>query len=112
MSTLVPSVKIGNIRTVLNCTITEETGQDPVVRSPVDLSNSTLVEMEFEKPDGSRLDKVTATIKTPPGADGVIEYTDTVGIFDVTSRWKVRGVVTFSDGGFFSGTWTGFIVSD
>ena len=110
MSTVAPSIKVGNLRTVLSCTVTEESS--PGVRVPIDLSTSSLVQMEIEKPDGSRLSLITASIKNPPGADGIIEATDTIGIFDVTGRWKIRGVVTFTDTSFFQGSWTGFIVSD
>ena len=110
MSTLVSSIKIGNLRTILTCTVTEETS--PGVRVAVDLSTSTLTQMEVEKPDGSRLSLITATIKNPPGSDGIIEVTDTVGIFGTSGRWKIRGVVTFADASFFQGSWTGFVVSD
>lgn len=110
MSTVQPSIKVGNLRTVLRCTITEETS--PNVRVPVDLSASTATQIEVEKPTGERLALITAIIDNPPGIDGVISAVDTVGIFDEAGRWKLRGVVTFADGSFFQGTWTGTSVTD
>lgn len=109
MSTVNPSIKVGNLRTLLRCTITEVSGGSRVA---VDLSTSSKVEIELEKPDGSRLDTITASIQNPPGSDGIINHTDTTGIFDQKGRWKIRCIVTFSDGSYFKGSWHGFIVSD
>lgn len=120
MVNIIPDIKKGNIGTILKCTITKP---DPSVaeedytgaenqRIAVDLTTSTSVQIEVEKPNGQRLGPYTATITNPPGTDGIIEYTDTTGIFDVKGRWKARGIATFSTGYTFKGTWKGFPVGD
>jgi hypothetical protein len=55
---------------------------------------------------------VTATIKNGLGTDGILTYTDTVGIFDTNRRWKVRPILNKNDGTKFQGTWIGFTVGD
>ena len=55
--------------------------------------------------------KTGSAISNPPN-DGKIQFTDSAGIFDISGRWKVRGVATYSSGNKFYGTWIGFQVSD
>lgn len=100
--------RIGNIGTSFTATVTRVVATVDVA---VDLSGSSLVQMEFEKDDGTRVFK-TATIVTPPGTDGKITFKDTVGIFDQIGRWKVRGIATFTNGDLFKGSWKGFHVAE
>ena len=119
MVNIIPDIKVGNIGTVIRCTMTkpdpnvpeEDYTGAPAQRVAVDLTTSTLVQIEIENPKGLK-SIVTATIKNSPGADGIIEYTDTTGIFDTQGRWKARGIVTFVTTYVFKGTWKGFAVSE
>ena len=82
-------------------------------KTPVQLSSYSTIQFEFEQPSGKRLSPVTASIKTTPlGLDGVATYTDNIGIFTSTSRWKVRPILRTSGGSIFKGSWVGFSVSD
>ena len=101
-------VRLGNIGTTFTATVTKVVSNSDVA---VDLTNSTLVQLEFEKDDGTRIVK-TATIVTPPGTDGIINFKDIVGILDTIGRWKIRGIATFSNGDFFKGSWKGFHVAE
>ena len=109
MSVSADSIRIGQKGTVITSTITQLVGGVSVA---VDLSGTNLVQLEFEKPNGLRVALITASILNPPGTNGKITYRDTVGIFDIEGRWKVRGVATFINGDFFPGSWTGFPVAE
>lgn len=102
-------IRVNDIGVVFTATVTRVINE---IDTAVDLSSSTLVQLEFEKPDGTRLALVTATIVTPPGTDGIVTYKDSVGLFDVIGRWKVRGVATFSNGDLFHGSWRGFHIAE
>lgn len=113
MGSLLPLVRVGNIGTILEVSLTKPL--DPAVptgtRIPVDLTTSTSVRIILKKPDRTELTN-TAIIKAPPGTDGVIQFTDAVGIFDKRGRWQIRGEVTFSGGNLFKGSWDGFNVGE
>jgi len=101
-------LRIGNIGTTFTVTVsTIVSGSDVAV----DLTNATLVQIEFEKDNGVRIVKTAAKVN-PPGTDGKISFKDTVGILDQIGRWKLRGVATFSNGDLFNGSWSGFHVAE
>ena len=101
-------LRLGNIGTTFTATISKIVSGSDVA---VDLTNSTVVQLEFEKDDGTRIIQ-TATIVNPPGVDGIISFKDTVGILDTIGRWKIRGIATFSNGDLFKGSWKGFHVAE
>lgn len=115
MSVIFADIKKGDKRSTIELII--EKPVDPALplgaKTPVQLNLYQTIQFEFENPLGKRLDKVTASIKSPPtGSDGVATYIDTVGIFNMTNRWKVRPVLTTASGGEYKGSWYGFSVSD
>lgn len=101
-------VRLGNIGTTFQATVTKVVSGADVA---VDLTTSTLNQLEFEKDNGVRV-VVTATILNPPGVDGIITFKDTTGILDRIGRWKIRGMATFVNGDFFKGSWKGFHVAE
>jgi len=102
-------VRVGQIGTTIITTVTRVVGG---VDTAVDLSATSNVKIEIQKPSGERLALFTATISNPPGTDGIVNFKDTVGIFDVAGRWKVRGIANFSNGDSFPGSWFGFGVDE
>ena len=107
--TVKSEIKVGNIGTVLEVTLTEPNTAPPPDRVPVNLTTATAVAVSLMKPTGGTIDLVAA-IKNPPGTDGIITYTDNVGIFTVKGRWQIRGEANFTGGNFFQGSWSGFYV--
>ena len=100
-------IRVGNIGTVIVCTITKIVNG---VETAVNVSGTTLVQIEIQKPDGERLAPITASFLTT-GIDGKIWYTDNTGIFTVGGRWKVRGIATTGTV-VFKGSWYGFSVDE
>ena len=96
-------IRVGNVGTLLICTVTKIVNG---VEQAVDLSGTTARQIEIQKPNGERLDPVTATFLTD-GVDGKIQYTDTTGIFDVAGRWKIRGIA-ITNTVILQGSWFGF----
>jgi hypothetical protein len=101
-------IHVGQIGTILNTTVTKIVSD---VETPVDLSTTSTCEIELQKPDGTLLSPFTATFVTD-GTDGQITYTDMTGVFDVTGRWMIRGVINYASGAKFMGSWTGFSVDE
>ncbi len=103
-------VRVGNIGTEFNLTMTEVVSNQEVV---IDFNVSTLTSsaIELRKPRAQILSLVSA-IKNPPGSDGIITATDGAGVFDVRGRWQCRGVLNFTGGNVFKGSWTGFTVGE
>ena len=61
----------------------------------VDLSTTTVQEIEYRDPSGVEV-KVVATILTPPGADGKIYYDFPQGTIGKTNIWKAKPWLTFA----------------
>lgn len=99
-------IRIGQIGTTLKTTVTRIVSGAEV---SVDLTTSTLVEIEIQKPSGEVLTAFVATITD--ALNGDIQYKDTVGIFDEAGRWKIRGIATFGADEFL-GSWFGFGVDE
>lgn len=115
MSAIFAEIKKGDKGSTIELVIQEPV--DPSLplgtKQPVVLNTYTTIQFEFENPLGKRLTPVTASIKNPPtGSDGIAIYTDNVGIFTLTNRWKVRPILTTGSGNNFRGSWYGFSVSD
>ena len=106
-----PNVKVGNVGTQFKCTMKKPDPDDISTLIALNLTGNSALQVEFENPKGVRSVKTGSAVSNP-AIDGKIQYTDTVGIFDVRGRWKVRGVVTYSSGNKFNGSWVGFQVSD
>lgn len=106
-----PNIKVGNIGTQFKCTMKKTDPNDNSSLVALDLSGNSALQLEFENPKGKRSVKTGSAISNPPN-DGKIQFTDGAGIFDISGRWKVRGVATYSSGNKFYGTWIGFQVSD
>lgn len=115
MSAIFADIKKGDKGTTIELVIQKPTdpSQPLGTKEAVVLSAYATIQFEFENPNGKRLSLVTASIKNPPsGSDGIATYTDGVGIFTLTNRWKVRPVLTTGSGNIFKGSWVGFSVSD
>ena len=118
MVNIIPDIKVGNIGTKLRIRLTkikdsiapEDVKGLESEREPVNLSTSSGVWIELEIPKGKRKPLLVATIIDSP--NGLIQHIDSIGVFDVDGRWKIRGVVQFNSGNKFQGTWTGFLVGD
>lgn len=120
MSSIVPDVIKGNIGTQITVQLTKP---NPAIsfdayiaggatdRVSVDIGSAITLQIEFEKPKGEIV-TVTGEIKNPPGTDGRIIYTDSVGIFDTKGIWKVRGIATFGATQKFYGSYKTFVVGD
>ncbi len=100
-------VRVGNVGTLLICTVTRVVNS---VEQAVDLSGTTAIQMEIQKPSGERLTPVVATFLTD-GTDGKIQYTDNTGIFDQAGRWKIRGIA-ITGTVILKGSWFGFPVDE
>lgn len=100
-------VRIGNIGTQIILNMTEVvTG----VEQAVDLSSGvSTVTIDIRKPRGTIVN-LASSILNPPGTDGKIHHIDSVGIFDRRGRWQARGIINFSNGNIFKGSWAGFQV--
>ncbi len=118
MVNIIPDIKVGNKGTRLRIRITkvkdgippDQITGEPDQREPVDLRTADQTWVELEIPKGKRLPLLPANIIDD--INGLIEHVDTVGVFTVDGRWKIRGKVLFDSGNEFSGTWTGFLVGD
>ena len=107
-STFDDFIRVGQIGTVLTTTVTRIITN---VETPVDVSSTSSVTIEVQKPDGEVMTPLVASFVTD-GTDGMVTYTDMVGIFDEGGRWKIRGVANYPSGAKFMGSWTGFSVDE
>jgi len=100
-------VRIGNKGTQIILTMTEVVAG---VETAVDLSAGvSTVQIETRKPRGT-ITTLTASILNLPGTDGKIHHIDSTGIFDRRGRWQTRGIINYSNGNLFKGSWAGFQV--
>ncbi len=65
-----------------------------------DISESYSMQMVFRRPDGTSITK-TAVFLTD-GTDGKMKCTTVIGDINQIGRWQVQGVVTNSNGVFYS----------
>ena len=100
-------IRVGNVGTVLFCTVTKIVSGAEVA---VDVSGTTEVQIEVQKPNGERLTPFTASFVTD-GTNGQITFVDSTGIFDVAGRWKVRGIA-ITGTVILQGSWFGFPVDE
>jgi hypothetical protein len=106
-------IRVGNKGTVIDVTVYDVNGN---TQTALDLSQANSYQIEFARPNGST-QTVTGSVKNSPGSDGKVTYTDTNGVvFNHTlakkGRWQVRGIVGYSNGNVFKGSWEGFTVGD
>ena len=100
-------IRVGNVGTVIICTVTRIVNG---AEEAVDLTGTTETQMELQKPNGKRLDPITASFVTD-GTDGKIFVVDSTGVFDVAGRWKVRGIA-ITGSNILQGSWFGFPVDE
>jgi len=108
-------IRVGNKGTTVEITMYSVLGGSQTLVNLGSPAGSTF-QIEFKRKDNST-QAVTATIKTAPGSDGVITYTDTDGtVFQnakaTKGRWTVRGIITYASGNVFKGSWQGFTVGE
>ena len=106
-------VRIGNVGTIVEVTMQELVGS---TLGALNLSTTNSQQVEFKSPDGSQ-HIVTGAVKNSPGSDGIIRYTDTAGaVFNhndaIKGAWEARGVVGYSNGKTFKGSWGGILVGE
>ena len=88
-------IHIGDVGTRFLFTI-----QDCDSTESVDVSNASLVEIIFKKPNGDTRG-VTGAYLTD-GTDGKVIYDTLTGDIDEIGYWKVQGRVAFPNGQFYS----------
>lgn len=64
----------------------------------VDISSQTLLEIIFEKPDGTTVTKTASLTNT--GTDGKMQYKTVAADLDVAGLWKLQGKITIAAGTF------------
>ena len=106
-------VRIGNVGTIVEVTMQELVGS---TLGALNLSTTNAQQVDCKRPDGSQ-HTVAGSVKNAPGTDGIIRYTDTSGtVFNHTDAikgaWEARGIVAYSNGNTFKGSWTGFLVGE
>jgi|PlaIllAssembly_1097288.scaffolds.fasta_scaffold2069334_1 hypothetical protein len=92
MATCVQEIHLGDIGTVFEVELKDCT-------TVVDLSTATIMEILFQKPDGTTVTKSAEF--TTDGADGKIRYITVANDIDVTGSWKLQARVTLP-----TGTWS------
>ena len=106
-------IRIGNKGTVVDVTM-YSVASDGNTQTLLDLSAGNSYNLEFKRKDNTT-QSVTATIKNSPGTDGVLTYTGG-SVFDNTlakkGRWTIRGIINYSNGNTFKGSWQGFTVGE
>lgn len=100
-------IRVGNVGTTIIVSIVKV---DTGVVVPVDLTGNSKVQVDLRKPSGKILEFTAAVFGLE--TDGKIIVNDNIGIFDKRGRWAVRGVVEYSSGNTFKGSWVGFPVDD
>ena len=100
-------IRVGNVGTTIVCTVTKIVNG---AEQAVDLSSTTSTQIELQKPNGERLDPITASFVND-GTDGKIFVVDNTGVFDVAGRWKVRGIA-ITGSNILQGSWFGFPVDE
>ena len=100
-------IRLNQLGTIITINMTQVQNNADVA---IDLTTASLAQIDFKRPDNT-ITTVSANILAPATA-GVIRYTDNTGIFTLRGRWQVRGKITFVNGSFFPGSWTGFPVED
>lgn len=104
-------VHIGDVNTKFMLTVIEQV--DPNTQAPVALVNTNLQQMIFLKSDNVTKSTFTASINSPPGADGVIYYKNTDPNFiNMTGLWRRAAKLTFTDGSVFTSNSAEFQVID
>jgi len=106
----------GQIGTVFTATIEEPNpnfdpsqpeGPTNLKFLPVDLTNATgQNEIGFRRPNKTIFNKNATRVS--PFTDGKIQYIDSVspGVLDMAGLWRIRGLVKFTDGSEFPGSFT------
>ncbi len=97
--------RVGNVNTVIETIIQQEDlPGNPGTFIPFDLTNNSGSTIEVKKDDESIV-VLVASVKTPPGTDGVLTTTDSAGIFDIEGTYYIRGVARLTGGSIFKGSW-------
>lgn len=90
-------IHVGDIGTLFEVTLQDQSVTPAVA---VDLTGATVLEIIFKIPPDGKVVK-TATIKNPPGTDGIIQYTTVVNDLSVAGTWEIQGRIVLP-----SGTWS------
>lgn len=86
-------IHVGDIGTKLIMTVKDD-------GEVVDISDATTLTVIIKKPDGQSYTK-TGLIYTD-GTDGNMYYTAVDGDFNVAGNYKIQGIVTLSNGTFYT----------
>jgi len=102
-------IRVGNVGTTVIVSLVQV---DPNTNLPVavDLTNNSELQIDIRKPSGKVLEFTAQVLGV--ATDGQMIRNDNIGIFDVRGRYACRGVVTFTSGNTFKGSWVGFPVDD
>ena len=93
-----PGLHIGDIGTVLEVTLQDETG------AALDVSDATVMQIVLQKPDKTTVTKTA--VHTTDGTNGKIQYVTVSGDIDQAKTWKIQGKVTLP-----TGSWSSEIAS-
>ena len=105
--------RVGNVGTIVEITMKELVGSS---LGNLNLSTTSALSIEFKLPNGI-LQTITSAVKNSPGSDGIMTFTDSAGaVFNSSNAsmgtWEARGIVTYSSGNTFKGSWAGFQVGE
>ena len=105
--------RVGNVGTIVEMSMKELVGSS---LGNLNLSTTSALQIEFKLPNGL-LQTVTSAVKNSPGSDGIMTFTDSAGaVFNSSNAqmgtWEARGVVNYSSGNTFKGSWAGFQVGE
>ena len=105
--------RVGNVGTIVEMSMKELVGSS---LGNLNLSTTSALSIEFKLPNGV-LQTVTSAVKNSPGSDGVMTFTDSAGaVFNSSNAsmgtWEARGIVSYSSGNTFKGSWAGFQVGE
>jgi len=97
--------RVGAFGILFEATVEEPDGAGGFIA--VSLANQSGSTIELQRPDGSIISKA-ATVKNPPGGDGILQYQDPLvgpSVLDVEGLWHFRAVAIFTDSSKFPGSW-------
>ncbi len=97
--------RAGNINTRFEVTLQEEDlPGNPGTFIAFDLTNNLGSTIEVKKDDETVV-ALVATVKNPPGTDGILEHIDAAGILDIEGTYYIRGIGRLTTGSVFKGSW-------
>lgn len=70
--------------------------------STVDLTNASVRQLTFRKPDGTTFSRTASIFGDGSESSGVMYYDSVSGDLDTPGRWKIQGKVSLTSGTYFT----------